>query len=83
MKLSLFTAFLLSWLYGTVAGLLLPHGALALTCYGLLLVGIAGAAHVVRRAVAYQIALAEFRRDLRAARRLAAHASGGYYHAAR
>jgi inner membrane protein involved in colicin E2 resistance len=83
MKLSLLTTLALSWLYGTVAGLLLPHGPLALVLYGLLLLALTGAAHVTHRALIYQLALADFRRDLRTARRLAAHASGGYYHAAR
>jgi hypothetical protein len=81
MKLSMFTAVGIAWLYGTVAGLLLPHGAWALACYGLLLIGIAGAVHVVRRAIAYQLALAEFRRDLHIARRLAVQVHGGYEHA--
>lgn len=71
MKLSFFTALLLSWLYGTVAGLLLPHGPLVLALYGLVLIGIAGAVHVTRQAIRYQLALAEFRQEMKAARRLA------------
>jgi hypothetical protein len=81
MKLSLLTTLALSWTYGTVTGLLLPHGPLALVLAGLLLLALTGAARVVQRALTYQLALADFRHDLRVARRLAAHISGGYSHA--
>lgn len=77
MKLSLLTALTLAWFYGTVAGLMLPHGPLAMALYGLLLLAGAGAAHVTRQAVIHHLALAEFRKDMKTACRLAAQAYGG------
>jgi len=77
MKLSLLTALAATWTYGTVAGLLLPHGPLTLAFYGLVLLAVTGAAHVCQQAIAHQLALAEFRREMYTARRLAAQAISG------
>jgi hypothetical protein len=77
MKLSVFTLFTLAWLYGTIAGLLLPHGPLTLALYGLLLLALSGAAHLVNRVVAHQLALARFRQEMQVARRLAVQAVYG------
>lgn len=71
MKLSLITALAACWTSGTVAGLVLPHGPLALALYSLVLLALTGAAHLGQHIVEYQLALAEFRREQRLARRLA------------
>lgn len=77
MNLSLVTALALASVYGTLAGLLLPHSWPALALYGLLLLALSGAAHIVTRAVAHQLALARFRQEMKIARRLAAQAVYG------
>lgn len=71
MKLSLITALAACWTSGTVAGLVLPHGPLALTLYSLVLLALTGLAHLGQQIVVYQLALAAFRRDQRTARQLA------------
>lgn len=77
MKLSLFTALFLAWVYGTIAGLVLPHGPLALALYGLVLLVVAGLAHMIHRAIVYQLDLARFRQEVQIARQLAAQLIGG------
>jgi len=76
MKLSLLTALTLAWIYGTVAGLVLPHGPLALALYGLVLLAMTGAASVIHQAIVHQFALAKFRQEVNTARRMAAQAYG-------
>lgn len=76
MKFSVFTALMLAWLYGTVAGLLLPHGPLALALYGLFFGIVASVVCVAHRAIRYQLAMVEFRQEMSTARRLALQAYG-------
>lgn len=71
MKLSLITALAACWTSGTVAGLVLPHGTLALVLYSLVLLALTGLAHLGQHIVVYHLALAEFRREQRLARHLA------------
>lgn len=77
MNLSFVTALSLASIYGMLAGLLLPHGWSALALYGLLLLALSGAAQVINRAVAHRLALAQFRQEMKIARRLAAQAVYG------
>jgi hypothetical protein len=61
-------------------------GPVGLGCYlgmGVLVMLIEPIRHKTADRLAYTSELAAFRRDWRIASRLAAHASGGYYHAAR
>lgn len=71
MKFSLITALAACWTSGTVAGLVLPHGPLALVLYSLVLLALTGVAHLGQHIIVYQLALAAFRREQRLARQLA------------